>query len=34
VWSHPLGSGGGTNSLAGEGVGGPTSDKGTDTVVL
>jgi hypothetical protein len=29
----PFGSGG-THSLAGEGVGGPNSDEGTDTVVL
>jgi hypothetical protein len=31
----PFGSGGGeTHSLTGEGVGGPNSDEGTDTVVL
>jgi hypothetical protein len=30
----PFGSRGGTHSLAGEGVGGPNSDEGTDTVVL
>jgi hypothetical protein len=29
-----LGSGGGTHSFAGEGVGGPNSEEGTDTVVL
>jgi hypothetical protein len=33
--SRPFGSGGGgTQSLAGEGVGGPNSDEGTDTVLL
>ncbi len=32
---HPFGSGGGgANSLAGEGIGGPNSDEGIDTVVL
>jgi hypothetical protein len=30
----PFGSEGGTQSLAGERVGGPNSDEGTDTVVL
>jgi len=30
----PFGSGWGTHSLAGKGLGGPKSDKGTDTVVL
>jgi hypothetical protein len=32
--SPPLVPGGGTHSLAGEGVGGPNSDEGTDTVVF
>jgi hypothetical protein len=30
----PFDSGGGTHSLAREGVGGPNSDEGTETVVL
>ncbi len=32
--SPTFGSGGGTHSLAGEGLGSPNSDEGTDTVVL
>ncbi len=34
VLPPPLGSRGETHSLAGEGVGGPNSDEGTDTLVL
>ncbi len=32
--AFPFDTGGGTHSLTGEGVGGPNSDEGTDTVVL